>query len=288
MYGWTVLAVYQVLVAALATTFVTLTTPSSPVITPPPRLKLLHRRAEECGDLQSQYPNAVAPTCAGSFSICTFTGGYQGCCDASNNCRFYTSCQGGLVSGTNRCSASSCLQCPSLIPICTRYKFTEGVSAYVGFACGNNPVPADLIVQGIVGSRQVDASATDDSSQSGSTTSSSTTTTTSSSTSSTSQFSSTSSTSLTSSTNSTNSTRSTSPTSATSVISAAGATATAGGRADAQPDSKGLSTGAIAGIAVGAVAAIALLGWCFYAKCWANRNRRTQPTQLQQPSRQRI
>ena len=106
-----------------------------PQITPGPlrpRVEL-HKRNEVCGMLDD-YPNAQAPICSGKASLCTFSSGRQGCCDKSEDCTFYSSCNGGLA---DSCTDPGCLQCPSTKAYCTRYEFDGGGrNIFTGFGCG--------------------------------------------------------------------------------------------------------------------------------------------------------
>lgn len=232
------------------------TTSTLAQITSPPRIEL-HKRAGECGDLQGQYPNAAPPTCAGSYSKCTFSAGQQGCCDGLNNCQFFTSCNGGLASGAARCTAAACLQCLPDKPYCTRYKFTQGVMAYAGFACGVFSIPDSILIQGIVATGQTLSS---NSSALASTTSS----TTGSSTSQTSRFS------------------GTSSTSSKSLTSSSSVTATAiGSVQSSNVDGLSLSKGVIIGIAVGGFGFLLLCAILLWYCCY-KRNNRTQKPMLEQ------
>lgn len=226
------------------TTPLTFTTSAFSPTTRPAYHELL-RRDGECGDLQGNYPNAVAPTCQGSFSLCTFTAGQQGCCDGSNNCQFFTSCNGGLATGTAKCTASDCLQCPVATPYCTAYEFAQGLSAYTGFACGGISIPADIVVQGIVATGQVAATSTSVSSRA-----------------------------------TTSSKSGSSQTSRTSTNSSATPTATG----NSQPSNQTgihLSKYAIIGIAVGGGVAIFALLFLIYWKYIRNRNTRDQKPMLE-------
>ena len=255
--------------AALSTSSLTpFHTFSGPTATVAPHIDLL-KRAEACGNLLGKYQNAAAPTCAGSFSICTFSNGYQGCCDGSDNCQFYTSCNGGLVAASSRCTDSACLQCPSAVPYCTRYEFDEGVTAYEGFACGSYFV-GDLIVYGTVGSQTVQALTTDLDSSSPTT-------------------SSTLSPSTTSATSSHPTTLSSSTsTSSIKASSASNAGSSASPTASQQPTSETAHkshTAAIVGGVIGGCAAIALIFLCIYFYRRWRRDReeeRNAPAMLEQ------
>jgi hypothetical protein len=68
-----------------------------PAPTPAPvlRKQLFKRDQDTCGVPEGYYTDAP-PVCAGSASLCTFTGpsGYQGCCqdESPDYCTFYTTC----------------------------------------------------------------------------------------------------------------------------------------------------------------------------------------------------
>lgn len=103
----------------------------------------LHPRDETCGSLNG-YPNAEPPICTGAKQYCTFSQGYQGCCDSHDDCTFYTTCNGGLAATT--CAGASCLQCPRATPYCSRFQLVDVNSvSFQGFACGPYDVTDSLI-----------------------------------------------------------------------------------------------------------------------------------------------
>ncbi len=136
----------------------------SPIPSPPPTTLTpsrprveLHKRNEVCGML-NDYPNAQAPVCSDTASLCTFSSGRQGCCDDSENCTFYTSCNGGLAES---CTESGCLQCPSTKAYCTRYEFDDGGNnVYEGYGCGFVSL-TEPAIHGSLGTQHIIATVTD-------------------------------------------------------------------------------------------------------------------------------
>src|SRR5271170_6252407 len=109
--------------------------PPKPTTTPHLNPDLL-KRDEGCGFIGNAYPNAQAPICGGTATICTFSDHLQGCCDSQGNCNFYTSCNGYFASQPNL--GSSCLSCPSAKPYCTKFEFYQaGYGTYDAYSCGN-------------------------------------------------------------------------------------------------------------------------------------------------------
>lgn len=136
----------------------------SPISSPPPTTLApsqprveLHKRNEVCGVL-NDYPNANAPVCSDTASLCTFSSGRQGCCDDSENCTFYTSCNGGLAES---CTDPGCLQCPSASAYCTQYEFDDGGNnVYKGFGCGPFSL-TEPAIYGSLGTQRLIATVTD-------------------------------------------------------------------------------------------------------------------------------
>lgn len=135
----------------------------SPISSPPPTTLMhlrpraeLHKRNQVCGVL-NDYPNAQAPVCSGTAPLCTFLSGRQGCCDESETCTFYTSCNGGLAES---CTDPGCLQCPSTKPYCTRYEFDHGNSVYEGYGCGLVSL-TEPVIHGSLGTQHIIATVTD-------------------------------------------------------------------------------------------------------------------------------
>jgi len=221
----------------------------------------LRKRDQQCGIVS--YPNAQAPICTGTASLCTFSEGRQGCCDAADSCTFYASCNGGRAVS---CTDVSCLQCPVATPYCTRYQFLDDAgSSYDGFGCGVFDV-GGLIIQGTVDTQQVAAETT-------------------SSISSSSQSSLASQTTPSSSTDASRSSSQTTSSSASTTSSAATSTGTSAANKESGNGSGGVYGAAIGGAVGGVVGAILLaaLIWWF---CWRPRHQQkremTQAPQLSQ------
>jgi hypothetical protein len=104
-------------------------------LAPSPTQQLV-KREESCGSLNGQYPNAQAPICAEPAPYCTFAQGYQGCCNDTGDCTFYTSCDGGLQTPT-AFNDDYVLQCPRATPYCSKFELIDPSSqAYEAYACG--------------------------------------------------------------------------------------------------------------------------------------------------------
>lgn len=241
------------------------TSPASqpPAITPGPLLsqaKLMRRdQAQVCGNLSNQYPNAQEPICAGTASICTFSGSQQGCCDDSGNCTFFTSCNEGY--SPKKCDGPSCLQCSQDLPYCSQYAFAGSDGTFYGYSCGALDI-SGLLLTGITGSATTNAPLT-----SGVT---SATTTDSDSISST-----------TSPTTTRSSSQMTGTRSATNTSLNSTATATATDSPDTESSSN-LSHGALAGIIVGAVI-VAFILICIAILCYRKNKRNKRRRQSEKP-----